>query len=230
MVFVVDYEKPATGGIFLISHNTKTIFSIGPSLSPSSLSCIISDHSMDSFDHLRVLRRSNSADSSPFVNRLPMPILPPSSSSWNLPHFPISTSDSSSDSPPPSINPDEPDNPDGSDTRNPPDPAELQSKFLHSAILEYPEALALRERALPTVGGVSFVNIPHTDKIISPDAVNRQRLLEFVKTHLETMGMFQTAEILCAETGLTFQQMPDDPMEPNLTLLISTGMEVDANV
>ncbi|OHT07536.1 RasGEF domain containing protein [Tritrichomonas foetus] len=82
---------------------------------------------------------------------------------------------------------------------------EERSTWLTNSLLKTPEYLALRESALPYVGGYSFSNIKHTVTVNASSSINRYTTLDLIFQHLQTIGMYQTADILSKESGHAFQ-------------------------
>lgn len=101
---------------------------------------------------------------------------------------------------------------------------EEQSQWLPRILEEDPSLLALREKALPWTGGISFANMVHTALTSSPSVFNRFAILELLYNHFLSIGMIKTAEILENETGLKFQ-VYDEPWErTGLRVLTSLGI------
>jgi son of sevenless-like protein len=101
---------------------------------------------------------------------------------------------------------------------------EAQSCWMTDLLLEHPEVLAMRERTLPGGPGHSFANVAHTQKVISPEVLNRHSLLELVYSHLESIGMYGTAAVLSAECGRTFARAPEAWTRTDLRVLVSLAV------
>ena len=107
---------------------------------------------------------------------------------------------------------------------------EEQSQWLTDVLLENPHYLALRERALPLAGGFSFANVVHTQTVSALASLNRHALLELVSQHLQSIGMYRTAEILSMESGHAFQgsAQPWDRTDLHLLTSLAVGHREDA--
>lgn len=108
---------------------------------------------------------------------------------------------------------------------------EEQSQWLTDVLLQYPHFLALRERALPLAGGFSFANVVHTQTVSALASLNRHALLELISQHLQSIGMYRTAEILSMESGHSFQgsgSQPWDRTDLHLLTSLAVGHREDA--
>ena len=102
---------------------------------------------------------------------------------------------------------------------------EKQSTWLAETLKSSPHYLALRERALPSIGGTSFANVTHTNTVTALSSINRHTILELIYQHLEAIGMYQTAEILAKESGHTFQSLDSESIDRTpLRLLTSLSI------
>ena len=107
---------------------------------------------------------------------------------------------------------------------------EERSQWLTRVMMTRPEYLAMRERALPVSGGYSFSNVTHTMTVSAQSSVNRHAVLELISQHLESIGMYRTAEILANESGHVFQTsgQPWDRTDLHLLTSLAVGHRDDA--